>query len=355
MVSMASGSKNNNRPYRGLKLELVQSQSRPEPALVPTEQMLSPPLGHQNSVLSLTLGEIQLKSGRSFGSMNMDELLANIWSVDEVGPGPSSPLLVPPLENEPTLLRQASSFSIPTPLSTKTVDEVWLEIHNGQPAGNGLVSPRRQQTFGEMTLEDFLVRAGIVQEGPVMAMAMSMASQQQPKSPMSSSAFLKSPPSFVDSVLSLDSGYGTRNIAGLSCNGMMETDYGMMNNSTTCNGLSPCNAFNDTPRGFPGSFRSKNKRVTQIAQETMVVERRQLRMIKNRESAARSRARRQAYTVELEMELNQLKEENQRLQKIVAETEENRRSEVLKRKHKMRAVKTAEQLRAMRRTVSMAW
>jgi len=36
-------------------------------------------------------------------------------------------------------------------------------------------------------------------------------------------------------------------------------------------------------------------------------------MIKNRESAARSRARKQAYTVELEAELNHLKEENARL------------------------------------------
>jgi ABA responsive element binding factor len=38
-------------------------------------------------------------------------------------------------------------------------------------------------------------------------------------------------------------------------------------------------------------------------------------MIKNRESAARSRARKQAYTVELEAEVNQLKEENSRLRK----------------------------------------
>lgn len=45
------------------------------------------------------------------------------------------------------------------------------------------------------------------------------------------------------------------------------------------------------------------------------VERRQKRMIKNRESAARSRARRQAYTNELEIEVNKLIEENARLRK----------------------------------------
>ncbi|KAL2895321.1 Protein FD [Bienertia sinuspersici] len=45
------------------------------------------------------------------------------------------------------------------------------------------------------------------------------------------------------------------------------------------------------------------------------VDRRHKRMIKNRESAARSRARRQAYTSELEREQAQLKEENAMLRK----------------------------------------
>jgi ABA responsive element binding factor len=45
------------------------------------------------------------------------------------------------------------------------------------------------------------------------------------------------------------------------------------------------------------------------------VERRQKRMIKNRESAARSRARKQAYTNELENKVSRLEEENERLRK----------------------------------------
>ncbi|EEC75154.1 hypothetical protein OsI_11360 [Oryza sativa Indica Group] len=43
------------------------------------------------------------------------------------------------------------------------------------------------------------------------------------------------------------------------------------------------------------------------------VERRKKRMIKNRESAARSRARKQAYTNELENKISRLEEENKRL------------------------------------------
>ncbi|XP_042392556.1 protein FD-like [Zingiber officinale] len=44
-------------------------------------------------------------------------------------------------------------------------------------------------------------------------------------------------------------------------------------------------------------------------------DRHQKRMIKNRESAARSRARKQAYTIELEMEVSHLQEENAKLKK----------------------------------------
>ncbi|KAI9071187.1 hypothetical protein K1719_046849 [Acacia pycnantha] len=58
-----------------------------------------------------------------------------------------------------------------------------------------------------------------------------------------------------------------------------------------------------------------------------VVEGRQMRMIKNRESAARSRARKQAYTVELEAELNQLREENAHLKLALAELEKRRKQQ----------------------------
>lgn len=60
-----------------------------------------------------------------------------------------------------------------------------------------------------------------------------------------------------------------------------------------------------------------------------VVERRQRRMIKNRESAARSRARKQAYTMELEAEVSKLKEEKQELQQKQAEFLEIQKNQVL--------------------------
>uniref|UniRef100_A0A6N2LM60 BZIP domain-containing protein n=1 Tax=Salix viminalis TaxID=40686 RepID=A0A6N2LM60_SALVM len=86
---------------------------------------------------------------------------------------------------------------------------------------------------------------------------------------------------------------------------------------------------------------SNKKRVVVDGPREVVVERRRRRMIKNRESAARSRARKQAYTVELEHELNQLKEENAKLKQIV----------VLRRK----SSKKVDKLRIIRRTASLTW
>ncbi|XP_024026165.1 bZIP transcription factor 12 [Morus notabilis] len=55
----------------------------------------------------------------------------------------------------------------------------------------------------------------------------------------------------------------------------------------------------------------------------------QRRMIKNRESAARSRERKQAYTVELESLVTQLEEENTRLLREQAEWYEERRKQLM--------------------------
>ncbi|CAN6443158.1 unnamed protein product [Victoria cruziana] len=58
---------------------------------------------------------------------------------------------------------------------------------------------------------------------------------------------------------------------------------------------------------------SNRKRVACGEMIEKTVERKQKRMIKNRESAARSRARKQAYTNELENKVLRLEEENEML------------------------------------------
>ncbi|KAJ0976733.1 hypothetical protein J5N97_012207 [Dioscorea zingiberensis] len=324
------------------------------------------PLMRQSSIYSLTLDEIQnavCEPGKTFGSMNMDEFLANIWSVEEgqgqgQGNAPSfTPAMsaVPPSGSGGGLQRQGS-ITIPAPLSRKTVDEVWSEIHRGQQQQQHQnhhqnqqhtfdnlnpptpVNPSREPTFGEMTLEDFLIKAGVVREGynepptPTPAQAATPPTQQYGL------------PSFQMGV-GEGPGYGHVMAVGLgpaASNGMYSSGYaGVVNGKRGGGGgemyygggHGGCNNGYGAGVGSPTSpvssdgmgngqvdnvvtmevgARGGRKRSADGAVEK-VVERRQRRMIKNRESAARSRARKQAYTVELEAELNQLKEENARL------------------------------------------
>ncbi|CAN1298407.1 ABSCISIC ACID-INSENSITIVE 5-like protein 2 [Linum perenne] len=206
-------------------------------------QSLFQPLGRQNSLYNLTLDEVQNQLGdlgKPLISMNLDELLKNVLtaepnqSVDAETEGTQ-------LANQTSLQRQAS-LSIAGALSKKTVDEVWRDIQ--QSKTNGEKKKDRQPTLGEMTLEDFLVKAGVVAEA---------------------------------SMDSRDAG-----VAGIDANVTPQfPQQGQwlqyhQNMGTLSDSQMPARK-----RGAPGEIVEKH------------VERRQKRMIKNRESAARSRARKQ--------------------------------------------------------------
>ncbi|CAK9875554.1 unnamed protein product, partial [Sphagnum jensenii] len=260
--------------------------------------------------------QLQLHPGKNFGSMNMDEFLKNIWTAEEsqamaaamgsIGEGTSSggPThgnSLGMLSRQPSLQRQGS-ITLPRTLSRKTVDEVWKDIHrnitgtsdSGPPAGSG--PQERQQTFGEMTLEDFLMKAGVVRED------MEIGSQ----------------------------GFGP--FVGGSNGGQ--------------NGLS----LSPMQYGMEGPLRGRKRGADGPVEK--VVERRQKRMIKNRESAARSRARKQAYTVELEAEVSQLKEENMKLRKQQAHMIFLQMIEVLKTMSKNPVVSEG---KILRRTRTATW
>ncbi|VVB11191.1 unnamed protein product [Arabis nemorensis] len=279
-----------------------------------------------------------MKSGKSFGAMNMDEFLANLWTTveenDNGGGGTHHD------GEKPTLLPRQGSLSVPVPLCKKTVDEVWFEIQNGvqppssTPGQNSDDDIRRQQTLGEITLEDFLVKAGVVQE-PLKA-TIRMASS--------------------------DFGYNPEFEAGLHCQNQNNYGdnrsvynenrpfYSVLGESSSC--MTGNGRGNQFLTGLD-AFRIK-KRIIDGPPE-ILMERRQRRMIKNRESAARSRARRQAYTVELELELNQLTEENVKLKKIVEENEKKRRQEVMNRSMQSTKEKSGDKLRRIRRMGSAGW
>ncbi|KAJ8615116.1 hypothetical protein MRB53_034488 [Persea americana] len=314
------------------------------------------PLTRQSSIYSLTLDEFQhsiCEPGKTFGSMNMDEFLANIWNAEgsqAVAAAMHDAALSKHYHPQLPLPRQ-SSLTIPPPLCSKTVEEVWSEIHKEQQqiaeggnarnaihanAGNAT----RQTTFGEMTLEDFLIKAGVVREscGPSAAAA-------------PSSSHFRPPPHHQQQQ---QYGYG----------GFGYGEHRKTASRAMGGGIPACPAYPSQGQqqvggvvgdrgGFPGVFcggfggaQTVSSPVSSdgVGQNQVVemrggggrrrvvgghpekgVERRQRRMIKNRESAARSRARKQAYTVELEAELEMLKEENARLRKEREEEEVRRR------------------------------
>ncbi|XP_073019561.1 bZIP transcription factor TRAB1-like [Primulina eburnea] len=351
------------------------------------------PLSRQTSVYSLTFDEFQNTVGgfgKDFGSMNMDEFLKNIWSAEEnqnigsiTGGGGSGG------DQEVGAgggcLQRQGSLTIPRTLSLKTVDEVWQDMLKecgggieSSGGGVGASGSQREPTLGEMTLEDFLAKAGIVRDedhvtgrpnndpsnnwdfrfdnqqengnGDLntinagiaesrnqiarpanLPLNINFGGQQEPlqlqqllHSPtvVTSNGQLRSPGAMAG-ILGITSqkinNTGTQNTVlqggGLGIHGLGNNGVGFSAGSPAVSsddlkgngGMS--SSVSPTPYMFSGL------RGRKMAAVEKVLERRQRRMIKNRESAARSRARKQAYTRELEEEVAKLKEENQELQK----------------------------------------
>ncbi|KAG4201565.1 hypothetical protein ERO13_A05G285200v2 [Gossypium hirsutum] len=193
------------------------------------------------------------------------------------------------LTNQASLQRQAS-LSLTGALSKKTVDEVWRDIQQSKNDGEKK-SRERQPTLGEMTLEDFLVKAGVVAEastdgdagasiaGVDLSVAPQFAQQgqwmQYPQPqyhhPQQSIMGVYMPSQPMPRPLDL----GTAAVMDVS---YPENQVPL--HSPLMGTLSDTQA-SGRKRGASEDIVEKN------------VERRQKRMIKNRESAARSRARKQ--------------------------------------------------------------
>ncbi|XP_024006262.1 ABSCISIC ACID-INSENSITIVE 5-like protein 5 isoform X3 [Eutrema salsugineum] len=392
-----------------------------------------PALTRQGSIYSLTFDEFQSSLGKDFGSMNMDELLKNIWSAEEtqaMAMAASTSSMIPvPGGQEGLQLQRQGSLTLPRTLSTKTVDQVWKDLSKdwnsvggtslsqsqsqNQSQSQSQSQSQRQQTLGEVTLEEFLVRAGVVREEAQVAakdkdgyfgndanagfsvqasprvvpglmenLGVETANHLQvqgsslplnvngARSTYQQQPILPKQPGF---------GYGTQ-IAQLNSpvvrGGLMGLgDQPLTNNMGFVQGVgavSPVtplssdgigknngdsSSLSPSPYMFNGGVRGRKSGGT----VEKVVERRQRRMIKNRESAARSRARKQmftadqtiywnAYTVELEAEIAKLKEENDELQRKQAKIIEMQKNQEME----MRNLEGGPKKR-LRRTESGPW
>uniref|UniRef100_A0A0D9X8T6 BZIP domain-containing protein n=1 Tax=Leersia perrieri TaxID=77586 RepID=A0A0D9X8T6_9ORYZ len=294
------------------------------------------PLSRQGSIYSLTFDELGGGLGKDFGSMNMDELLRSIWTAEESQAMASASGGAAPAAG----LQRQGSLTLPRTLSVKTVDEVWRDFERevspdaATGGGGGEQQPGRQPTLGEMTLEEFLVRAGVVRENPAAAAAMvAAAAAAPPVAPRSiqtvnnSSIFFGNFGAANDGAGAGAMGFSPVGIGDPTMgNGLMSGVAGIGGGAITVTSVDTSVGTMDSAGKGEGDLSSPMAPVPYPFESVIrgrrsggnvekVVERRQRRMIKNRESAARSRARKQAYTMELEAEVQKLKEQNMELQK----------------------------------------
>ncbi|CAL4946890.1 unnamed protein product [Urochloa decumbens] len=273
-------------------------------------------LGRQGSLYSLTLDEVESHLGEPLHSMNLDELLKSVFpdGLDhDGGSGTTSQY-----EQTSGLLRQGS-ISMPPELSKKTVDEVWKGIQDAPKrnvAEGGRRRRERQPTLGEMTLEDFLVKAGVVTQGYLKDLNdvgdVEQVGSARAVGLTAGSQWLDHYQQQITAIEPHRHGQHTVPVAYMPSQLALQplnVGPGILESYSDGHITSPMmGALSDSPtpsrkRGAPGDVVDK------------LMERRQKRMIKNRESAARSRARKQAYTNELENKVSILEEENERLKR----------------------------------------
>ncbi|XP_009621966.1 ABSCISIC ACID-INSENSITIVE 5-like protein 7 [Nicotiana tomentosiformis] len=375
------------------------------------------PLARQYSVYSLTFDELQSTCGlgKDLGSMNLEDLLKNIWTAEESQVVASSAGV--------GNLQREGSLTLPRTLSQKTVDELWRDFQKETTVSSKDVSGtewpnlgQSQSTLGEMTLEEFLVRAGVVREDMqptgstndvrftggisqpstnnnglniafqqptqnpglfsnqfeeknMLNVVSATSSQQKPNvafaSPMQlgkngqlASTAAREPvvsmlsPSVNTSTIvqgSVMQG-GVKGLAGLH-NGVALAKRGSPGNQLSPDMIAKKDQDTSSLSPSPYAFGDGGRGRRSCNSLEKVVERRRKRMIKNRESAARSRARKQAYTLELEAEVEKLKEINEELQKKQAEFIEMQKDQLMEKMN----MPWGNKLRCLRRTLTGPW
>ncbi|KAF2296786.1 hypothetical protein GH714_001955 [Hevea brasiliensis] len=277
-----------------------------------------PNLARQGSLYNLTFDQLG-HVGKPLNAMKLDELLKNVISLEEgqllhnVNHSSSSSSSSSVSASVPFFL---GNFDLNGRLTEKTVDEdVWKDIVHQEHVNAKEKESRIQQQIGETTLEDFLVRTGVINienqnalnPQPIMAidpmvvvsqqadwlqlqMAAVQRQQQQQMTVLDSNFHVSEPSVFENPVI--DVGYS-------------ENQLGMTMQAPAMSATS----------SESQAAAEKNRRYSNEMMEK-TIERRQKRMIKNRESAARSRARKQAYTNKLEHEVFHLRKANAWLKKL---------------------------------------
>ncbi|KAL4614687.1 hypothetical protein ACB092_07G071500 [Castanea dentata] len=280
----------------------------------------NPDLPRQSSICSLStmLADLQQQQQQN-QSMNMDDLLKNLYST-----------------SSDQFTEGATSAAGVGAGGDKTVDEVWKEIVAGT-AGTTTADHHSKveeisgdngnNTAEEMTLEDFLTKAGAVREEDVRLGGGGGAL--------------------------VPVGYGVNGGGG----GQFGMEVGFDGRMVVGGGVSAVPVPLPVPVpvsvvGGGGGGRGKRRAIEEPLLDK-ATQQKQRRMIKNRESAARSRERKQAYTVELESLVTNLEEENAKLLKEEADHQKERFGQLMQ--NLIPVVEKRKPRRALRRVNSVCW
>ncbi|XP_021761043.1 G-box-binding factor 4-like [Chenopodium quinoa] len=224
----------------------------------------------------------------------------------------------------------------------KTVEEVWRDIVSGK---NERKECKVEAVDEMMTLEDFLAKAGAgMEEEEVAAVAGAGEMEEEDvKVGVSEEMKMGSGGLFDFDHSLVQSSYLPVQQAGpmpVSIGGVMA--YGNCGVGVGGGGMEVMGGVRGKRRGGPIM-----EPLDKAAQQ------RQRRMIKNRESAARSRERKQAYQVELESLAMKLEEENEQLLREKAERKNERLKQLMEKV--VPVVEKKRPPRVLRRVRSMQW
>ncbi|KAI4299032.1 hypothetical protein L6164_032527 [Bauhinia variegata] len=278
----------------------------------------NPDLPRQSSICSLSSIMADLQHNTNNSNNDPSKTLPSISSMDDLLKSFYSPSSETN-NHDPTHIHPDPNLGDPKEeMSTKTVDEVWKEMvvggsdHRRVGAGEGLE---------QMTLEDFLTKAGATNEDN------------------------------VGGVPNVVAGPGNYAVDPVSINGAAAhfpmPAQGMEGSSVEAFG----NRIDGAVVGVAAPGRGKRRPVEEPLDKATL--QKQRRMIKNRESAARSRERKQAYTVELETLVTQLEEENVRLLKEQADLNKQRLNQLME--HVIPVVEKRKPRPMLRRVNSVQW
>ncbi|KAL8113482.1 hypothetical protein AgCh_020702 [Apium graveolens] len=248
-----------------------------------------PSLDRQRSILSL-LDVFQHTFSDDIGIsgwMNIDELLNNVWTEEEIQA--SEQTLLPSPDFALSAAAPMGAAIVPTAVATTNINPQF--IHSNK----------------EMTLEDFLIMAGVVRahdRSPPLQQSYTRTTIIQPLDLGPLVVCVKDASSAA--IARKHRGYQPRD------GGFRQGSAATPVSSDSIGGNN-----SDSVNNFDINVNFADKSSHPAAKE--VSRKQQRRLIKNRESASRSRARREAYTRDLEAQLHAQKAEKARLQKKMQE------------------------------------